>query len=420
MMNKLKLTLGICCLGILLASCEESSLYPTDTAPKPQASDNQGLTIDQIIGREWKLQSFEVVGGEITSIRDGREYSISFTGPSTLRGKSDCNTISASYSTGNNYAISISAIGSTRAFCGSESRDMDFNAALELATSYKATSAWLRIFYDGNKKVLNFTPRDGGLPTNEPHVKQSIGKVWELDSMAISPDGGLTREYIKVPDGQSFTLRFENQTEITGTANCNEYTGEYSAHPANTTATLSFTGITPTLANCGIQNSIEADYYALLERISTYVLPLQSDRIVLFAPDDASMIFKLRKDEVPDLGVNTLQELAGLRLLLTEYGERNGTRTRVQDGSTPSITVVNGAWLAGTGFCGSIFSSDYQTSSGNKVTLSDWSGEPGASCSSYDQLLFNALKSVTSYQIVRNRLELYYDDGASVLVYMKP
>lgn len=419
-MNKLTLTLGIFCLGFLLAACEESSLYPNDPAPKPQSSGTQGLSTIQITNREWQLQSFEVVGGAITPITDGREYSLVFTGPRTFMGHADCNEMYGTYTSGTTDGISIDPVLTTRIFCGSDSRNIDYTEALGRATSYKATSVWLRIFYDNNTKVLNFVPKQQIIPTDEAQIQHALGKVWQLDSVTVITGAGLTREVVKVPDGQSITLRFDEYDKVSGTVDCNTYSGRLTVSTPNTAPWLSILDVSSTEVACGVQNSVEQNYYELLWRVNTYSINLNgAGQLVLRSPDDAYMTFTLKQQQEPDFGVNTLQELVGMRLLLKEYGETNGARTRVQSSQTPSLTMVNGSWLAGTGFCGNIFSGDYQTSAGNKVTLSNWAGTPGTSCGSYDVMLFDALQSATSYQIAGNRLEIYYNDGANVLVYVK-
>lgn len=408
------LACSIICMGLLMQSCKESTLYPNDPLKNPASRNYNGLTLGSLLHREWRLHSFEVVGGNITPILNGRLYTIIFDSTLVFTGRADCNTIQGDYASGSNNSLTISNLGSTKMYCGAESRDLDYMAGLRGAVSYSATAAWLRIFYDNGTKVLNFIPIVSEERTGEGAIDDVLGMEWILDTM-LTVHGNAPSTITPVPTGQQFTLRFVNQSSIEGNANCNRFSASYTWDFSS----LRITPPTHTDNNCGIANSIESMVYDALGNAHSYRLQVGTyPQFTIYFGEGDSFLHFIRKPRDPwNLSGKRLEELAGLLFRLSEYGPAQGQRTVVKTYGRPQplISVVDGRWIAGTGFCG-LFRADY-TTSGDALTLTDWSGEPGTDCNGYDRMLYDALRSATGYKLIGEDLQIFYDGGTSVLIY---
>lgn len=131
---------------LLLQSCRDSTLYPdrnggTNTGPD--------LKISDVYGVEWELEAFEVwKDGALdrqTSVPSGQRYTLTFSQQS-LGGKNDCNSYGADYVLSGDNGITVSPIISTEAYCGTDSKDVEFAGILQNAVTCQVNSTTLRIF----------------------------------------------------------------------------------------------------------------------------------------------------------------------------------------------------------------------------------------------------------------------------------
>jgi heat shock protein HslJ len=76
-------------------------------------------------------------------------YTIAFQSDGNAAIKADCNSVTATYTTGSNNAITITLGASTMAFCGDESLDQAFLAALGTATTYEVSGNTLKLNASG-------------------------------------------------------------------------------------------------------------------------------------------------------------------------------------------------------------------------------------------------------------------------------
>jgi heat shock protein HslJ len=81
-------------------------------------------------------------------------YTIAFQSDGNAAIKADCNNVTATYTTGSNNAITITLGASTMAFCGDESLDQAFLAALGAATKYEVSGSTLKLTADGGSLEL--------------------------------------------------------------------------------------------------------------------------------------------------------------------------------------------------------------------------------------------------------------------------
>ena len=93
--------------------------------------DDDELDPSMITGVEWTLQSLQRTDFAVLTVEPGR-YTLRLEPDGALRARSDCNICVGRYSlTGS--SITVSALACTRAFCGQESLDREYQRALESA-----------------------------------------------------------------------------------------------------------------------------------------------------------------------------------------------------------------------------------------------------------------------------------------------
>jgi hypothetical protein len=125
---------------------------------KDRGLDTGNLQFENVV---WQLHYFETVGGPIDTIADSRTYSILFVSDTVAQVRADCNDCAATYHAfpiGTDRAISMRDFLCTKVYCGSQSLDGRFLNALGAATSFSIQKNVLRVFYNGQKQVLNFRP----------------------------------------------------------------------------------------------------------------------------------------------------------------------------------------------------------------------------------------------------------------------
>jgi heat shock protein HslJ len=81
-------------------------------------------------------------------------YTITFQSDGNAAIKADCNNVTATYTTGDNNAITITLGASTMAFCGEASLDQAFTAALAAAKTYEVSGSTLKLNADGGTLEL--------------------------------------------------------------------------------------------------------------------------------------------------------------------------------------------------------------------------------------------------------------------------
>ena len=100
-------------LALALASCDEAPLAPSAAT-----------------GAVWKLESIERDGQASVPVPDPDRYTVQFEPTGRLSVRSDCNTCGGSYALSNTTLTVGAALACTRAFCGTDSLDTAFLAAL--------------------------------------------------------------------------------------------------------------------------------------------------------------------------------------------------------------------------------------------------------------------------------------------------
>ena len=152
--------LALLVLAVTAGACRESTLYPNRAEGDRNPADNdQGLTLHDVYGIEWRLESFEdLKTGDVTNVPDDQSLTLTFT-QNGVGGSSDCNSYGGNYSTGDDGAISITNIITTYVACGAGSLEGPFINGLKEAATYKITNQALRLYNADKSQLMRFSNR---------------------------------------------------------------------------------------------------------------------------------------------------------------------------------------------------------------------------------------------------------------------
>jgi heat shock protein HslJ len=164
---------------------------------------------------------------EVTEVTDPSLYTILFNADGSANIKADCNNVVATY-TVEDGSISITLGPSTLAACGPESLDQQYLGGLENAVIYffEEGDLFLDLFADGG--TMRFRPaqpaqpvEDGGsAPAPNPDLPVESAQGIQFQLTSFGPAGA---EQPVLP-GTEITATF-SETEVAGSAGCNDYTG---------------------------------------------------------------------------------------------------------------------------------------------------------------------------------------------------
>jgi heat shock protein HslJ len=150
MNNKYQKLMLLASLGIalLLAACTQAA------TPAPDDS------IQNIVW-QW-VSATNKTTGEVTTVTNPENYSITFNADGTLVGKADCNNFNGTYSQENGFSITVGA--STKAYCGDASLDQQYLTLLSsVAAGGPDGSGGLALETAGGEQRMLF--KDGGPAT---------------------------------------------------------------------------------------------------------------------------------------------------------------------------------------------------------------------------------------------------------------
>lgn len=138
-MNTKKIII-LLCFSFLIFCCKKS---PTESETKPFAN-----TL-------WTFESF-VISGEIIRPPEDQVYNILFSSDSTFTGQSDCNEIGGKYRIVENNQIEIISIGSTKIYCGENSKGDDYTSAISESHSFDVNDSKMFLSYGTEDSKMTF------------------------------------------------------------------------------------------------------------------------------------------------------------------------------------------------------------------------------------------------------------------------
>jgi len=105
----------------------------------------------------WTLTSFEIDGEKINPPED-QVYTIQFKEDGTFTGQSDCNEIGGKYRIVENNLIEIIQIGTTKIYCGEDSKGNDYTSAISESHSFNINNSKMFLSYGTeNSKMIFIT-----------------------------------------------------------------------------------------------------------------------------------------------------------------------------------------------------------------------------------------------------------------------
>lgn len=169
----------------------------------------------------WQWASLSSAEGE-TTVNNPTRYTIQFNSDGTAAIKADCNNVGATYTTeGSNISINLGP--STLAACPEDSLDQQFLESLGSVSSYSFQDSDLILELAEGAGTMRLTPSGavGLIPAPAPELPLSSaqGVLFQLMSF------GLPNTQQPVLPGTQITATFSD-TEVSGSAGCNEYTGQ--------------------------------------------------------------------------------------------------------------------------------------------------------------------------------------------------
>lgn len=111
-----------------------------------------GSSGNDLTGKTWQASAITTTTPAFQGVVPADQavnYTIAFQSDGNAAIKADCNNVTATYTTGSNNAITITLGASTMAFCGDESLDQAFLAALGTATTYELSGSTLKLNASG-------------------------------------------------------------------------------------------------------------------------------------------------------------------------------------------------------------------------------------------------------------------------------
>lgn len=109
-----------------------------------------------IVGVKWILESIQYSATNVIPINE--IFFILLKEDSRIEMEVDCNYCAGTYELGNNNFIlfDYTTIACTEAYCGEDSLDDEFHAALNSATRYEVDGNRLRVYFNNESSQLNF------------------------------------------------------------------------------------------------------------------------------------------------------------------------------------------------------------------------------------------------------------------------
>jgi heat shock protein HslJ len=344
-------------------------------------------------GTDWVMVSYLNQEGVMTESRAGVNSTAQFL-DGQLNGSAGCNGYFGGYELDGN-DISVGPLASTEMFCGGPPGVMDqengFLSALGSAATYGIENEQLIIANDAGEMVLVFA-------VAEP--KSLTGNLWQV----IFYNNG-QEAVVSVILGTEMTAFFDGEGQLSGSAGCNNYTAAYevdenqiSIGPAATTRML-----------CSEHEGImeqESAYLAALEMATAF--EFEEDRMILLDSEGRRVV---------DYQLARTFELSETIWYLESITEGEAVVSILQGSEITAYFAEDGT-LSGLAGCNN-YSGMYQVDEEmiqielGPLTMMFCDQPDGVM--DQEEAYLTALDSVTSYQIVGDRLVMRDEGGQEVL-----
>ncbi len=287
-----------------------------DYGVRPELKDNRNIltpeNIQLLQGIDWQLISFELAGGEITPIPANQLFTLSFREAEAV-GHADLNWYSVAYKKDSTGQVRFPTINISDIATSPISMDNRYFDALRDANSYTASDSVLRIFYEGNRKVMNFKRRPF---TSLMSFAALQNNQWRLRSFEeLGMWIGDTTTTVQIPNDQIFTLFMQDSMRFAGRADCNRYIGttDVTAPACNAIFRVPLLRLLPEGPVCG-SGSMYNDYIKAIGSVLHYDV---TDTSLHMYYDGGKRVMNFTRDTNSYPGDRTIESLAGTSWKLT-------------------------------------------------------------------------------------------------------
>lgn len=273
-------------LAVILSACSAPTTPPPPTAtPEPPVETEAPPTGPDysslpFVGKTWYWLSTQFNDGTRIQIEDPSIYSLQILPDGTFSGQADCNNFAGAY-TVDGESIDLTVGPMTLAACPEGSQSDEFIRQINDAVIYLMQEGFLYLdlaFDSGTMKLSELPAPEFVTPVSAD--QPFVGKVWQWMRFDSS-DGSVTI----VPSPSSYILEFNADGSFNGKADCNNFSGTYTADGASLDLTIG----PMTLAACPPE-SLSDTYLERLDQVVTYVIENGVLFLNLFA-DAGNMVF---------------------------------------------------------------------------------------------------------------------------------
>lgn len=249
-------------------------------APQPEAEAPAG---DALTGVTWQWVS-TTTPVEVITAADPTRYTITFNEDGTVAIQNDCNSGTATYTSGEGGTIDIVPGAMTAAACPADSQSAPFMAGLDAAAIYffQDGDLFMDLFASGG--TMRFTAAEGpgkgetGMPPGA--AGELVGPTWQLNLIAKA-DGNIT-----VNDPTRYTLAFNADGTANWQADCNVGGATYTTGEGGA---LTITLGPSTMAFCG-PGSLDQIYLGGLSNAMSYAMQ-DGNLVITMLYESGTLVF---------------------------------------------------------------------------------------------------------------------------------
>ncbi len=259
----------------LMADAGNMSYVAGDSA---DSSDEEAS--ETIVGVTWQWVDL-TTPVETVTVPNPEAYTMTLNEDGTFNYSADCNVGSATYTIdGSNITFDLTG-PTTLAFCGEESLDQTFLAALGAAAIYFTQDGdlYIDLMADGGTMHFTAVSAEDDTAAEDEAVVEVVDVVWKWESLTTPV------EETVVPTPESYLLLLNPDGTVSIQADCNSGGGNYTIDGSNITIEILFT----TQAFCG-EESLDTLYIQSLNAAAIYFTQDGNLFIDLFA-DSGTMRF---------------------------------------------------------------------------------------------------------------------------------
>ena len=355
-----------------------------------------------IAGTSWTLLSLAGENGTLMPVIAGTTVTAIFNADGNLGGNAGCNHYAADY-TVDSANLSIRPTTQTEMYCGEPegimAQEDRYLVLIEDVTTYRIEGNRLFLADSEGNDLLVF---EKTVPVPDLPL---IGTDWVLDGYRTDGDA-----ISSVIAGTKVTVMFADDGKIGGNAGCNLYGGGYTLNGTN----LSVSSVFSTLMYCGEPEGTmeqEGKYLGLLENVSSY--RVDGNRLTLTDAAGMDLLFFVEAEKVPPA------PLTGTEWTLESY-RLDEAVSSVIAGTTITATFSPDGNITGNAGCNRYFAAYEAAEStmtiGPAGSTKMYCGEPEGTMEQEARYL-GLLESVTGYRIDADQLDLFNEEGRTLLTY---